>query len=169
MQNITWQQILASITGIIILIITWIFLFGLISLNTEAFLVPYDTVPTTERPILGNYERSINDFFETSPGAELPAIIFITISIIIYIIRYLREKNKINYSLHWEFATINGLYLFSNMVVVIMINQLFCNKLCSMGFNWPVIIAMVVLTILYYYIQYKGLFKLFKKKQNIYF
>lgn len=53
----------------------WCFVWVWLAAMTEGWLSPWDTAPF--RPAIGTWERTTNDFFETSPGAVLPAMAFI--------------------------------------------------------------------------------------------
>ena len=54
------------IGGIIMLFTTWYFICLMLLAGTESWLAPWDTLRF--RPPVGTWERTINDFFEGSPG-----------------------------------------------------------------------------------------------------
>lgn len=67
-------QHLKHAVAIALLALSWAVLFFLWMLLTELILVPWDTA--VERPAVGTLARTINDFFEASPGAYvLPTIV----------------------------------------------------------------------------------------------
>ncbi len=78
--------------GTIILVGTWFFLFTAIAGITEGLLVPWDTTPI--RPPIGDWQRTINDFFEAGIGAVLPSIIFVYGSLGIFLWRLRKEIQK---------------------------------------------------------------------------
>ncbi|NJL54325.1 hypothetical protein HC928_03435 [bacterium] len=67
--------------AIIVLLISWITLFYLVNVLTEVTLVPYDTMPISERPPIGTWQRTLNDFFERPPANYLPSIVFLAASL----------------------------------------------------------------------------------------
>ena len=52
--------------GILALLTSWALLFFWLMLATELIFAPWDTAVT--RPEIGTLQRTLNDFFETSPG-----------------------------------------------------------------------------------------------------
>jgi hypothetical protein len=79
--------------GVILLIGTWVILFGWLSLSTEALLVPWYS-GLEPLPALGMWQRTINDFFAVFPGNILPSILFILVEITIFGFRYSRSENR---------------------------------------------------------------------------
>lgn len=70
---------------VIVLVLTWAALFWAVQIATWG-LAPYDTVPPAQRPALGTRERSLNDFFESSPGSELPAVLIVGMSVVLSLV-----------------------------------------------------------------------------------
>lgn len=103
-----WNNIISFVFGIIILIVTWFFLFFFIKGIVEMLLVPWDTIQVQFRPEIGTWERSLNDFFEAGIGAVLPSIIFIIGSLVMFIFRFKKEKEKDQ--LFYLFSFLNFLF-----------------------------------------------------------
>lgn len=55
-----------SLTGMGLLLFSWLLLFVVFMFFTELILAPWDTALV--RPEIGTWQRTLNDFFETSPG-----------------------------------------------------------------------------------------------------
>lgn len=80
--------------GTLLLIGTWCLLFMSTAAMTEGWLAPWDTVPVEFRPSLGSWQRSLNDSFEAWPGAILPGVIVVVVSVSIFVIRTVRTINR---------------------------------------------------------------------------
>ena len=76
------QQV-SNVLTVALLIFSWFACYLWIMLITEGWGAPWDTSPI--RPPIGHWQRSINDFFESGIGMYLPTVIFLTISLLIYI------------------------------------------------------------------------------------
>lgn len=82
----SWSQLRqkgGDLLAIGVLIFSWYVCYLWIMGMTEGWGAPWDT--TTIRPPVGHWQRSLNDFFESGPGAYLPTIIFLATSIMLYI------------------------------------------------------------------------------------
>lgn len=84
---------LISIAKWAILLFLWLALFWLLNLFTESTLVPWDT--SIVRPEVGTWQRTINDFFERSPGqyALSFAIVLLSMGLTFYAAR--RNPNSL--------------------------------------------------------------------------
>ncbi|NJO82256.1 MAG: hypothetical protein HC828_05235, partial [Blastochloris sp.] len=69
--------------AIIVLLLSWILVFYLLTFFTELTLVPYDTMLISDRPPIGTWQRTLNDFFERPPASYLPSMVFLTASFMI--------------------------------------------------------------------------------------
>lgn len=66
------------------LISTWGVLYAAVGIATWS-LTPYDTTPLTLRPPLGSWERSLNDFFESPVGGNLPEVVTVAASLVLLV------------------------------------------------------------------------------------
>ncbi len=99
--------------GLLVLIATWAVLYGWISLGTEALLVPWNCECTWDtRPVPGSFQRTVNDFFDTS-GAELPSLVFVLISAVIFAFRALRSSDRA--WLPWIFSLANLFFFLASL------------------------------------------------------
>lgn len=95
------------IGGLLLLMVTWWGSCVWFVAITEGLLVPWDTTPM--RPPAGTLERVINDFFEVPPGAYLLAVLFLAMSVVLFVIRLRNAPSK-----GWlplTFAITNALFL----------------------------------------------------------
>jgi hypothetical protein len=60
------HRLLKRTAGIAALLLSWTLLFFWLMIETELLFAPWDTAVT--RPEIGTWQRTLNDFFETSPG-----------------------------------------------------------------------------------------------------
>jgi hypothetical protein len=67
--------------GIVALLTSWALLFFWLMLATELIFAPWDTAVT--RPEIGTWQRTLNDFFETSPGNFSLAMLGVGASIVL--------------------------------------------------------------------------------------
>lgn len=73
-----WPQRITIVAAIGLLIVSWFFAYIWLMALTEGVLVPWDT--TTIRPPHGNWQRTVNDFFEAGIGAYLPSLTFLVVN-----------------------------------------------------------------------------------------
>jgi hypothetical protein len=106
-------------SGLLLLVSTFS-LYVTMLMATEAYLVPWDIVPG--RPAIGTWQRSVNDFFETEPGAILPTAVVIGTSTILFLMRIVREEHRIHVIL--TFAASNLLFFVLVPALGILANQL---------------------------------------------
>lgn len=62
------------------LILTWVVIFLVVVMITEFTLAPWDTA--IERPEVGTWQRTLNDFFERTPGNMSLAALLIVASVL---------------------------------------------------------------------------------------
>jgi hypothetical protein len=84
---------LISIAKWTMLLFLWFVLFSLFTLFTEFTLVPWDT--SIVRPEVGTWQRTINDFFERSPGQYALSILVVLLSIGLTLYAYRRNPNSL--------------------------------------------------------------------------
>jgi len=99
------------------LLATWWIVYMWVSAMTEGSLAPWDLLPVSQRPPLGNWQRTLNDFFEGQPGVTLLAKIVVAASALLFIVRFASNRNRAFLSL--EFATLNLLFIVLDLIVAI--------------------------------------------------
>jgi hypothetical protein len=99
------------VLGIVVLVGTWMALYWGESLFTESHLVGYYCC-VTEQDLTapGTLERTLSDFFHTSPGRHLPALIFVGANAGFFAIS-MRRGRRIGWWLPFLFVAFNILYL----------------------------------------------------------
>ncbi|MBL1131567.1 MAG: hypothetical protein D8M54_24165 [Chloroflexi bacterium] len=105
--NHTGQNI-SFLSSYLLLITTWSIIFILLAAFTEGWLAPWDTRPF--RPPEGTWERTVNDFFEGSPGSLLPASLIVTMSLASYLYGKVKKQSD-GVNLTWVFAILNLLFI----------------------------------------------------------
>lgn len=99
------------VLGIVVLVGTWIALYWGESLFTEAHLVGYYCCVTEQDlPALETVERTVIDFFRTSPGMHLPSLVFVGANIGFFTIS-MRRGGRGYWWLPFLFFAFNVLYL----------------------------------------------------------
>lgn len=101
---------LAFLLGVVLLLGTWVVLYWTESLFTESHLVGYYCcVSEQDLPAMGTLERTISDFFRTSPGKHWPSLLFVSVSASIFTTRMRKARGKV--WLPFVFALFNIFYL----------------------------------------------------------
>ena len=104
------------VLGVIILIGTWIILYWAESLFTESHLVGYYCCVTEQDlPARGTLERTLSDFFRTSPGMHLPSLVFVALNAGFFIVS-IRHAHKNYWWLPYVFIAFNILYLMADFL-----------------------------------------------------
>ena len=146
--------------GTLLLFGTWYILYLWVAAMTEGWLVPWDTVP--DRPPVGTWQRTVNDFFEVRPGAVLPAAIVIVISMLLFVIRVVRERNRTFLPL--GFAATNLLFAIVDTILVIPVHRLpdlwlpKPRPVWDVGYHrtWPAIVVTTILLLVLFWTQWMG-------------
>lgn len=73
---------------------TWYVLFIVTAAMVESLLVPWDLVYVEDRPPLGSWDRTVNDFFEGQPGSVLPSGAIIAASAGLFVLRARRAARR---------------------------------------------------------------------------
>lgn len=102
------------IGGIIVLFTTWYLISIMLLTGTESWLAPWDTLRS--RPPVGTWQRTINDFFEGSPGNYLPLCLIMPISLALFWDAYRHSKH--GSLLMWIFALTNLLFIIASVILV---------------------------------------------------
>ena len=98
--------------GVIVLLGTLIVLYWSESLFTESHLVGYYCCVTEQDlPAPGTLERTMSDFFRTSPGIHLPSLVFVAASVSLFAISVWYARGKNYWWLPFLFIAFNILYL----------------------------------------------------------
>ena len=146
-------------SGTLLLVGTWFFLFVMIAVMTEGWLVPWDCIGPPERPPLGTWARTVNDFFEVPPGSILPGVVFIVASASIFVVGTARTTNRA--LLPWAFAATNVIFFLLDSYLVMGAHQLPDLWLpqprppLDAGYHrtWPAIVVTIALLIVVLVVQ----------------
>ncbi|MGI5836137.1 MAG: hypothetical protein ACOX87_06565, partial [Chloroflexota bacterium] len=103
------------VVSIVLLCFTWLMLFGWLALLTELLLTPWDVIPSDFRPPVGNWSRTVNDFFEGPRGDRLLGQIVVGLSALAFAFRAMRAKNRPAVAL--AFAGTNLLFLVASLIL----------------------------------------------------
>jgi len=158
----TTRRALIVIGGGMALLGTWWILYMWVSAMTEGWLAPWDLLPVSQRPPLGTWQRTLNDFFEGQPGVTLLAKIVVAASALLFIMRVVRNRNRAFLSL--EFATLNLLFIVLDLIVVIPAHWLPSLWLAQprppldAGYHrtWPAIVVTACLLLVLFHAQATG-------------
>jgi hypothetical protein len=81
---LSWKQGIALALGGLLLIFSWMAVFGFLDVFVVEFLlIPYD-VPSEARPSPETWQRQLNDFFERPPWRHLPALLGVGFSVSLF-------------------------------------------------------------------------------------
>lgn len=144
-------------------------LFTVWSLLFNALLVPWDGTLPADRPAVGTWERSLNDFFEAGMGsAVLSWIVYALIGTSLLIV-FLRMRKIGQHSLHriLDYAAITnflyvGLFFALTFLYVFLAPQPEFNS--KISFNLVAMIMHVMAIIALFYMQYTE-FTIYKNKE----
>lgn len=106
------------VLGIVVLAGTWAALYWAESLFTESHLVGYYCCVTEgDLPTPGTLERTVSDFFRTSPGMHLPSAVLVAANVCFFVLS-LRRWRRHYWWLPFLFAALNVLYLWLEFELV---------------------------------------------------
>ena len=154
--------------GALLLLLTWCLAWVWCMAMTEGWLAPWDTAPV--RPPLGTWTRAINDYFETSPGAYLPATLFVGANALWLAVCLRRATNKS--WLLFVFAITNFIFVIVATFGAILAHQLpdlwlpQPRPLFDFGFHrtWPAIVTTVAWVLVLFRLQGRWSFNFANKK-----
>lgn len=106
---------MSTLLGISLLLFSWLFLYFFLLGLTEGRAALWDIAPV--RPPVGNWQRTLNDFFESGIGAYLPAMIFLCINFFFYGRTVLKKGI---YLASWVFGFTNLLALIALFIVLLI-------------------------------------------------
>lgn len=73
-----------------ILVFSWCVYYVWMMALTEGWGAPWDTAPI--RPPAGDWQRTLNDFFEAAPGMYLPTVVFLGASGLLFLLTLVRTR-----------------------------------------------------------------------------
>lgn len=106
----------ATVSGLVVIALTWIVIFLIALALTEIALVPWDMWDPSRRPPIGSLSRTINDLFENTPAAFLLPFGFIGINVMLLIPALRRHEAKAR--VLWQFALYNSLFILGLYIVL---------------------------------------------------
>ena len=109
-----WLVPVLFAVGFVVLAATWALLYWTESMFTESHLVGYYCCAAEQDlPESGTLERTLSDFFRTSPGKHLPSLLFVGASAALFAWS-LRRKRKLVWWLPWLFIALSIVYIMVN-------------------------------------------------------
>lgn len=108
------------IIGLLSLLGTWYVMYWGIAGVTEGRLVVKSCCPPS--PPLGSLARMISDFFEVPPGSILPAVLVLTTSATIFVLRMARSRQR--FWLPLAFAVTNLLFFVVAFLLIVVADGL---------------------------------------------
>ncbi len=114
--------------GVVLLVATWMVVYWAESQFTESHLVGYYCCATEQDlPAPGTLERSLSDFFRTSPGMHLPAVVFVAANVCFFALSLRRGRGHY-WWLPFLFVALNVLYLWLDFELL-AVSWLISNRL----------------------------------------
>lgn len=163
------QKTSLTFGSIFILITSYFFLFFSLSITSVALLSPWEVTIEEAKPQICTWQRSLNDFFNTSGGGVL-ALAVIIFSAFIFLSKIKHKQNKNNEALN--FTILNLFYLFVNYFFAFIVG--WTTELSGIsqetGFHQILgLLAYLFLITTFLYINAKVDLDLFKEKTNKFF
>jgi TRAP-type C4-dicarboxylate transport system permease large subunit len=84
------KNLFAGGVAVGILVLSWYICYVWIMALTEGWGAPWDTAPI--RPPAGDWQRTLNDFFESAPGMYLPTFVFLGTSGLLFLLTVVRTQ-----------------------------------------------------------------------------
>jgi hypothetical protein len=106
-----WVVPLIFTVGVILLLAAWAVLYWTESMFTESHLGGYYCCAAEyDLPAPGTLERTLSDFFQTSPGKHLPSLIFAGANVGLFALVLRRERRPV-WWLPWLFVASTIIYV----------------------------------------------------------
>ena len=115
-----WMLLVLLLLSVVVLLGTWAVLYWTESLFTESHLVGYYCCVTEQDlPEPGTLERTLSDFFRTSPGKHLPSLVFVGANAGLFAIS-LRRGRKLTWWLPWLFILFSIAYVLVDFQLLVV-------------------------------------------------
>ena len=106
-----WIVPLLFTIGLILLLAAWAVLYWTESMFTESHLGGYYCCATEyDLPAPGTLERTLSDFFQTSPGKHLPSLLFVGANVALFAL-VLRRERRLVWWLPWLSIAFTIIYI----------------------------------------------------------
>lgn len=106
--------------GFVVLVGAWALLYSTESMFTETFLGGYYCCASEQDlPESGTLERTLSDFFQTSPGKHLPSLLFVSANVGLFVIS-LRRGRKLAWWLPWLFIVFTIVYILADFELLVL-------------------------------------------------
>ena len=114
-----WTLPILIATGFVGLVATWALLYWTESMFTESHLVGYYCCAAEyDLPERGTLERTLSDFFRTSPGKHLPSLFFAGANIGLFAF-CLRRERRLVWWLPWLFIVLTIVYILADFELLV--------------------------------------------------
>lgn len=115
----SWIVPMLFAAGFVVLVGAWALLYSTESMFTEAFLGGYYCCATEQDlPQSGTLERTLSDFFQTSPGKHLPSLLFVGANVALFAFS-LRRQRKLVWWLPWLLIALTVLYILADFELMV--------------------------------------------------
>ena len=115
-----WMVPAVFAAGIVVLVAAWVLLYWTESMFTESFLGGYYCCAAEQDlPQPGTLERTLSDFFQTSPGKHLPSLFFVGANVALFAFS-LRRQRKLVWWLPWLFIVLTTAYILADFELLIL-------------------------------------------------
>jgi hypothetical protein len=106
--------------GFAVLVAAWALLYWTESMFTESFLGGYYCCAAEhDLPEPGTVERTLSDFFQTSPGKHLPSLLFVGANVGFFAFS-LRRKRRLAWWLPWMFIVLIIIYILADFELLVL-------------------------------------------------
>jgi hypothetical protein len=106
--------------GLVVLVGAWALLYSTESMFTETFLGGYYCCASEQDlPPSGTLERTLSDFFQTSPGKHLPSLLFVGANVGLFAYS-LRRERKSAWWLPWLFIALTIVYILADFELLVL-------------------------------------------------
>jgi hypothetical protein len=116
----SWLLPILFAAGFVVLAATWTMLYRTEAMFTESHLVGYYCCATEQDlPESGTLERTLSDFFRTSPGKHLPSLLFVGAYAGLFAVS-LRRGSKRAWWLPWLFIIFSIIYILVDFQLLVV-------------------------------------------------
>lgn len=115
-----WMAPTLFSAGLVMLLASWALLYWTESLFTESFLGGYYCCAAEhDLPAPGTVERTLSDFFQTSPGEHLPSLLFVGANVALFALT-LRRRRRLIWWLPWLFIASSIIYILVDFELLVL-------------------------------------------------
>ena len=115
-----WIVPVVFAAGLALLVAAWALLYWTESMFTESFLGGYYCCAAEhDLPAPGTVERTLSDFFQTSPGKHLPSLLFVGANVALFALTQ-RRVRRLVWWLPWLFVVFSIIYILVDFELLVL-------------------------------------------------